>query len=59
LNVNESVDALRKKIDQVDEKIVELLNKRASLAQVAPKTGRASRSTSPAGKSRFSRESPG
>ena len=29
----ESVDALRKKIDQVDEKIVELLNERASLAQ--------------------------
>ncbi|HEY2990671.1 MAG TPA: prephenate dehydratase [Candidatus Binatia bacterium] len=29
----ESVDALRKKIDQVDEKIVELLNQRASLAQ--------------------------
>jgi chorismate mutase/prephenate dehydratase len=29
----ESVDALRKKIDQVDEKIVRLLNDRASLAQ--------------------------
>ena len=29
----ESVDALRKKVDQVDEKIVELLNERASLAQ--------------------------
>ncbi|MBI4522880.1 MAG: prephenate dehydratase [Deltaproteobacteria bacterium] len=29
----ESVDALRKKIDQVDEKIVRLLNQRASLAQ--------------------------
>ncbi len=29
----ESVDALRKKIDQVDGKIVELLNERASLAQ--------------------------
>ena len=29
----ESVDGLRKKIDQVDEKIVELLNERASLAR--------------------------
>ena len=29
----ESVDALRKNIDQVDEKIVDLLNERASLAQ--------------------------
>lgn len=29
----ESVDGLRKKIDQLDEKIVELLNERASLAQ--------------------------
>ncbi|MBI2988834.1 MAG: prephenate dehydratase [Deltaproteobacteria bacterium] len=29
----ESVDALRKKIDQLDEKIVELLNERASLAR--------------------------
>ncbi|MFQ5849099.1 MAG: prephenate dehydratase [Candidatus Binatia bacterium] len=29
----ETVDALRKKIDQVDEKIVELLNQRACLAQ--------------------------
>ena len=29
----ESVDALRKKIDQVDKKIVELLNERASVAQ--------------------------
>ena len=29
----ESVDALRKKIDQADEKIVELLNERASLAE--------------------------
>lgn len=29
----EPVDALRKKIDQVDEKILELLNERASLAQ--------------------------
>jgi chorismate mutase/prephenate dehydratase len=36
--VNESVDALRKKIDQVDEKIVELLNKRASLAQKIGRT---------------------
>lgn len=35
---NESVDALRKKIDQIDEKIVTLLNDRASLAQ---KIGRA------------------
>jgi chorismate mutase/prephenate dehydratase len=33
LNRNESVDALRKKIDQVDERIVKLLNDRASLAQ--------------------------
>jgi chorismate mutase / prephenate dehydratase len=33
LSRKESVDALRKKIDQVDEKIVELLNQRASLAQ--------------------------
>jgi len=33
LNRKESVDALRKEIDQVDEKIVELLNKRAFLAQ--------------------------
>ncbi len=30
---NESVDALRKKIDQIDEKIVVLLNDRASLAK--------------------------
>ena len=30
---NESVDVLRKKIDQIDEKIVDLLNSRASLAQ--------------------------
>lgn len=30
---NETVDALRKKIDQIDEKIVALLNDRASLAQ--------------------------
>lgn len=30
---NESVDALRKKIDQIDEKIVILLNDRASLAK--------------------------
>jgi len=29
----ESVDALRKRIDQLDEKIIELLNERASLAQ--------------------------
>ena len=29
---NESVDALRKKIDQIDEKILELLNDRASIA---------------------------
>ncbi len=34
----ESVDALRKKIDQVDEKIVELLNERASLAQKVGRT---------------------
>ncbi len=33
LSRKESVDALRKKIDQVDEKIVEILNQRASLAQ--------------------------
>jgi chorismate mutase/prephenate dehydratase len=33
LNRNESVDALRKKIDQIDEKLVALLNNRASLAQ--------------------------
>jgi chorismate mutase/prephenate dehydratase len=33
LNRTESVDALRKKIDQVDEKIVRLLNDRAFLAQ--------------------------
>jgi chorismate mutase / prephenate dehydratase len=32
LSRNESVDVLRKKIDQVDEKIVRLLNDRASLA---------------------------
>ena len=30
---NESVDALRKKIDQIDAKVVNLLNARASLAQ--------------------------
>lgn len=30
---NESVDALRQKIDQIDEKVVNLLNERASLAQ--------------------------
>ena len=30
---NESVDVLRKKIDQIDEKIVNLLNDRAALAQ--------------------------
>ena len=29
----ESVDVLRKKIDQIDEKIVKLLNDRAALAQ--------------------------
>jgi chorismate mutase/prephenate dehydratase len=33
LSRNESVDALRKKIDQIDEKVVALLNDRASLAQ--------------------------
>ncbi len=33
MNRTESVDALRQKIDQVDEKIVRLLNDRASLAQ--------------------------
>ena len=32
LSRNESVDALRKKIDQIDEKIVRLLNDRASVA---------------------------
>ncbi|HZD39251.1 MAG TPA: chorismate mutase, partial [Terriglobales bacterium] len=30
---NETVDALRKKIDQIDEKLVALLNDRAALAQ--------------------------
>ena len=34
----ESVDDLRKKIDQVDEKIVELLSRRASLAQEIGRT---------------------
>lgn len=34
----ESVDALRKKIDQVDKKIVELLSRRASLAQKIGRT---------------------
>ena len=34
----ESVDDLRKKIDQVDEKIVELLSQRASLAQAIGRT---------------------
>jgi chorismate mutase/prephenate dehydratase len=33
LSRHESVDALRKKIDQIDEKVVALLNDRASLAQ--------------------------
>jgi chorismate mutase/prephenate dehydratase len=33
LSRNESVDVLRKKIDQIDEKIVKLLNDRAALAQ--------------------------
>jgi chorismate mutase/prephenate dehydratase len=33
LSRNESVDALRKKIDQIDEKVVALLNDRAYLAQ--------------------------
>jgi chorismate mutase/prephenate dehydratase len=33
LSRNESVDVLRKKIDQIDEKVVALLNDRASLAQ--------------------------
>jgi chorismate mutase/prephenate dehydratase len=33
LSRNESVDVLRKKIDQIDAKIVNLLNARASLAQ--------------------------
>jgi chorismate mutase/prephenate dehydratase len=33
LSRNESVDVLRKKIDQIDEKIVNLLNARGSLAQ--------------------------
>jgi chorismate mutase/prephenate dehydratase len=32
LSRNESVDALRKKIDQIDETLLELLNERASLA---------------------------
>jgi len=32
LSRNESVDALRKKIDQIDEKVVRLLNDRASVA---------------------------
>ncbi len=35
---NESLDAVRKKIDQVDGKIVELLNERASLAQKIGRT---------------------
>jgi chorismate mutase/prephenate dehydratase len=38
LSRKESVDDLRKKIDQVDEKIVELLNERASLAQQVGRT---------------------
>ena len=33
LSRNETVDALRKKIDQIDEKLVALLNDRAALAQ--------------------------
>jgi chorismate mutase/prephenate dehydratase len=33
LSRNESVDVLRQKIDQIDAKIVNLLNDRASLAQ--------------------------
>jgi chorismate mutase/prephenate dehydratase len=33
LSRNESVDVLRKKIDQIDAKVVDLLNDRASLAQ--------------------------
>jgi len=33
LSRNETVDALRKKIDQIDEKVVALLNDRATLAQ--------------------------
>ncbi|HXG53387.1 MAG TPA: prephenate dehydratase [candidate division Zixibacteria bacterium] len=35
---NESVDALRKKIDQIDEKLVSLLNVRASLARKIGRT---------------------
>lgn len=38
LRRNESVDAVRKKIDQVDEKIVALLNERAFLAQKIGRT---------------------
>jgi chorismate mutase/prephenate dehydratase len=38
LSRKESVDALRKKIDQVDKKIVELLSQRASLAQKIGRT---------------------
>jgi chorismate mutase / prephenate dehydratase len=38
LSRKESVDALRKKIDHVDEKIVELLNERASLAKQIGRT---------------------
>jgi chorismate mutase/prephenate dehydratase len=38
LDRKESVDALRKKIDQLDEKIVELLNERASIAQKIGRT---------------------
>lgn len=34
----ESLDALRKKIDQVDEKLLELLNERATLAQTIGRT---------------------
>ena len=33
LSRNESVDVLRQKIDQIDAKVVNLLNDRASLAQ--------------------------
>jgi len=38
LSPEESVDALRKKIDRVDEKVVKLLNERASLVQKIGRT---------------------
>jgi len=38
LSRKESLDALRKKIDQIDEKLLELLNERATLAQKIGRT---------------------